>query len=98
MYPQANLEALAQRKQALLSSIRTSRAECAAHLSVIAKPIVWAEGLYARWKAVSPIVKVAAVPVGVMLKRKLFPKGGGGFAAGLLRWAPVAADLFRSRR
>lgn len=98
MYPQADLALLDQRKQALLLSIRTNRVECAARLSEVMKPVQVAEGLYARWKAISPLVKVAAVPVGVMLKRKLFPEGGGGLLSGVMRWAPMAFDIFRSRR
>ena len=95
MYPQADLDFLAQRKGALLASIRLRRLESSAQLGEVMQPVAWAESLYARWKAISPLVKVAAVPVGLLLKEKLFPQTG--MLAGVLRWAPVALNLFRSR-
>lgn len=95
MYPQANLDFLAQRKGVLLASIRLRRMECSAQLAEAMQPVAWAESLYARWKSISPLVKVAAVPVGLVLKERLFPKTG--MLAGVLRWAPVALNLFRSR-
>ena len=95
MSPQANLDSLAQRKGVLLASIRLRRLESSAQLGAVMEPVAWAESLYARWKAVSPLVKVAAMPVGALLKQKLFPQAG--MLAGLMRWAPVALNLFRSR-
>lgn len=96
MYPQGNLDRLARRKRALLIDIRARREDCAAQVQQVLQPVVWAEGIYARWKAISPALKIAAVPVGVMLKRKLFP--GGGILGKALRWAPVAISLFKSQR
>ncbi len=96
MYPQANLDLLAQRKRALMLSIRARREDCSAQLQQVMEPVVWAESIYARWKAISPAVKIAAVPIGVLLKQKLFPRGG--LVGKALRWAPVAFSLFKSKR
>jgi hypothetical protein len=96
MYPQPNLDLLSRRKLALLETIRERRSDCAGQLEKVLQPVLWAEGMYARWKAISPAVKLAAVPVGVMVKQKLFP--AGGVVGGLLRYAPMALKLFRSWR
>lgn len=93
MYPQPDLNVLAQRKQTLMRRIRSRRAECAAQAVEVLKPAVWAEGVYAKWRAISPLAKLAAVPVGMVLLRKFTPKIGG-----LLSWAPLAMNLFRAFR
>lgn len=96
MYPQANLDLLAQRKRALLGNIQARREACSEQLQAVLQPVMWIESMYARWKAISPAVKLAAVPVGVVLKQRLFP--GGGLIGKVLQWGPVALNLFRSKR
>jgi len=93
MYPQPDLSLLALRKHALMHRIRVRREECAGQMHEVMKPVVWIDGLYAKWQAISPIAKLAAVPVGLFVTRKFMPKLGG-----LLGWAPVALNLFRSFR
>jgi len=93
MYPQADLNILAFRKQALIHRIRMRRDECEIHAREVLKPVVWAEGLYEKWRAISPLVKLVAVPAGLMATRKLMPKVGG-----LLNWAPMALKIFRAFR
>ncbi|HSI07210.1 MAG: hypothetical protein ACAH89_07790 [Rariglobus sp.] len=93
MYPQADLNILAFRKRALMHRIRVRRDECEEHAHEVMKPAVWIAGLYAKWRAISPLAKLAAVPAGLFVARKFMPKLGG-----LLSWAPVAMNLIRALR
>lgn len=96
MYPQAELNALAERKAALLARITVERDECALHLSQALKPVEWLAQAYAKWRTISPFVKVAAVPLGLFLKHKLLAKAAGGErGGGLFRWVPSLIQLFR---
>ena len=97
MYPQTDLKYLEQRKSNLRGRIHARRSACAEELGRVLRPVVWGEGLWAKWKAISPIVKLTAVPVGLLLRDKLFPKSGG-VIGGLIRWGPLALNLFRSMR
>lgn len=93
MYPQPDLNLLALRKRTLMHRIRVRRDECADQAHEVLKPVVWIDGLYAKWRAISPLAKLAAVPVGLFITRKFMPKLGG-----LLSWAPVAMNLIRALR
>ncbi|TSJ76969.1 hypothetical protein [Rariglobus hedericola] len=63
----------------------------------VLRPVTWLEQAYAQWKAISPIVKFGAIPLGFLLKKKVFPKSGG-LISGLFRWGPTAFSLFKSMR
>lgn len=93
MYPQPDLNILAIRKRALVHRIRVRREECAVHAHEVLKPAEWASGMYAKWQAVSPFTKMAAVPLGLLVTRKLMPK-----ISGLISWAPMALNIFRAFR
>ena len=97
MYPKVDLEILEQRKAALRTRIRVRRAACAIEIDRVLRPAVWLEGAYAKWKAISPLVKVGAIPLGLLLKNKLFPRSGG-LISGLVRWGPTAFNLLRAMR
>ena len=97
MYPKVDLEVLAQRKERLRSRIRSRRETCAVEFERVLRPVVWLEDIYAKWKALSPLVKLGAIPLGIFLKKKVFPRSGG-VIGGLWRWAPLALDLFRMSR
>jgi len=97
MYPQIDLKYLEQRKASLRGRIHVRRSESAVAIERVLRPVVWAEGLWMKWKAISPVVKLTALPLGFLLKNKLFPKSGG-VISGLFRWGPLALNLFRSMR
>ncbi len=93
MYPHPDLTILAVKKHALMHRIRVRREECAVHVHEVLKPAEWAAGMYAKWQAVSPFTKLAAVPLGLLVTRKLMPKIGT-----LIGWAPMALKVFRAFR
>ncbi len=97
MYPKIDLEILANRRKAMRIRIRDRRALLVIDAANISRPIVWAEDMWAKWKAISPFAKLAAIPLGFFVKRKVFPKSGG-WISGLIRFAPTAFTIFKAMR
>ena len=96
MYAQRELTRLALRKTLLTRRIRRRREVCAAQIADVTRPLAWLDGLRASWGRVSPVAKMAAVPLGLLLKKAFFPKAR--LLGALIRWAPLAVSLFRSVR
>ncbi len=96
MYPTGELNELAQRKQALRVRIAAHRAECVAYAEHVARPIAAIDRIAAQWKRISPYAKLAAIPLGFLLQRRMAKKQA--VASGWKRWlklAPVAMSAVR---
>ncbi len=96
MYPTGELNELAQRKQALRVRIAAHRAECVAYAEHVARPIAAIDRISAQWKRISPYAKLAAIPLGFLLQRRMAKKPV--VAGGWKRWlklAPVAMSAVR---
>jgi hypothetical protein len=93
MYPQAELRVLAARKAALRHRIHEGRVECAEAIVTLARPIEWLDRALAQWKKLSPVLKLAAVPLVLLLKRKMAPRTR--ILGTILRWGPLAYGAFR---
>jgi hypothetical protein len=93
MYPQGELTALAARKAALHRRIAYHRAQCQLASAGLAQPLQWADRGLALWRRLSPYFKVAAVPLALLVKKKLFPRTA--LLSSLLRFAPAAFSMFR---
>ncbi len=96
MYAQRELTRLALRKTLVARRIRARRELCAGQIAEVTKPLGWLDALRTRWSQVSSVAKVAAVPLGLLLKKTFFPKAH--LLGSLIRWAPVAVSIFRSVR
>lgn len=96
MYPQRELNDLATYKARLRRAIAFRRAQCVVAATQVAKPLEWLDRAIAFWRRLSPFTKLAAVPLGFLMKRTLFPKGK--ILGALVRWAPLAFGVFRSAR
>jgi hypothetical protein len=94
MYPNGELNELAAQKFALRRRIQVRRAECAIAAEGAARPIEWLDRAIATWRKISPLTKVAAVPLAMLLKRTLFRRAK--ILGSLLRWGPLAFRVFRS--
>lgn len=94
MYPSGELQALARRKVHLRGSISYHRWQCRQAAARLAQPLAWIDRVWAQWQRISPFFKMAAMPLGFLLKRSLFPKLG--LFSTLLRWAPAAFSAFRA--
>ncbi len=97
MHPQAELVVLSQRKRDLLRSIRARREDFAGQIEQALQPLRWADTVYAKWREISPGLRLMGELPGHALNQKLSPKTGDG-VGGLFRWAPLALNLFRSMR
>jgi hypothetical protein len=101
MYPAAELTELAARKSRLRRAIAVSRLQCVAAAAEIARPIGVADHLVAQWHKISPFAKIAAVPLGFVLRRRLMPLRRTGLLGQALKWMPTvlgAARVFSARR
>lgn len=93
MYPNGELNRLAVHKLALRQRIYLRRRLCVATATRIAQPIGRIDHLIAQWRRISPIAKLAAVPMAFMFKRAVFPRAK--IVGKLLRWGPLAFKVFR---
>lgn len=75
MYPAEELNDLARRKAALRSRISSTRLRCAAAAGEVARPIAWIDRFVAQWRRISPLAKLAALPLGFLLRRTLVGRG-----------------------
>lgn len=94
MYPDGELSELAVHKLALRQRIFLRRRQCIAAARRISEPVEKIDELMAKWRRISPIAKVAALPLAVLLKRTLFRRAK--LLGSALRWGPLAFKVFRS--
>jgi hypothetical protein len=87
MYPRKELAVLAGKKAVLLDRICVRRDELAEAAARLAEPIEVVDRLADRWRRVSPMVKLASVPLGLLLRRVLMKRARKLSAA--LRWGPL---------
>ena len=66
MYPSEELRFLAASKEALREQIFVRREICAVAAARVARPIAWLDRVQARWHNLSPLVKMAALPAGLL--------------------------------
>jgi hypothetical protein len=93
MYPRKELTILAERKAVLLDRICTTRDELMAAAERVAEPIEVVDGLIERWRRISPMAKLAAVPLGFLLRRLVMKRARKLSAA--LRWGPLLFSAVR---
>lgn len=96
MYPRRDLIALEQRKIHLRGRIAARRAQCREAAVALARPVEQLDHLVAQWRRISPLLKAAALPLGWVLKRALFPRWRIG--SSLLRWVPAVFSAWRTFR
>jgi len=94
MYPQQDLIRIAGHKAALRHNIALQRARCADAAAGVAQPIEFVDRVCAFWRDLSPIVQIAAVPLGVAAARALFPRFR--ILRKLVRWSPLVFAAMRA--
>jgi hypothetical protein len=94
MYPQQELNRLADRKAALRRDIAFRRAQCAEAAARVARPLEWLDRMLAFWRRLSPFVPFAALPLGLLLKHSLARRTR--VLGTLLRWGPPVLGVVRS--
>jgi len=101
MYPTAELTALARRKVALREKISVNRLRCATLAGQVARPLNWIDRALAQWRKISPMTKLAALPLGLLLRRAVVPGRKTRFFGRAMRLVPVvlsAVKLLKSQR
>ena len=93
MYPQRELIRLTTYKVWLRRRIAHRRTECTVAATRIARPFAWLDRMLAFWRQLSPVARVAALPLGVLVTRTIFPKVK--FLGSLLRWGPLVYGVVR---
>ena len=93
MYPTRELIRLAAHKAALRRDIAIHRAECAEAAAELARPFEWLDRALAWWRKVSPIAKLAAIPLGGLASRMIFKRLK--IIGPLVRWGPTIFNLVR---
>ncbi len=93
MYPQDELKRLALYKAELVQRIGLRRAACVAAAAHLAKPLSWLDRAQAFWRSFSSLTRLAALPLGLLVQRTLFPRVR--VIGILLRWAPPLVALLR---
>lgn len=93
MYPQRELNQLAIYKAALQRDIaihRTQYTKAAAHM---AQPFAMLDRFVAIWRRLSPLAIFAAVPLGFLVQRAVFPRIK--VLRPLVRWGPLIFNAVR---
>jgi hypothetical protein len=101
MYPSAELTELGQRKSALRARIAGSRLACSALAGEVARPLNWIDRGIEQWRRIPPMAKIAALPLGLLLRRAVFPAKKTHLAGKAVRLLPLvmgAFKLFKAQR
>ena len=93
MYPEFELNRLAALKAGLRRRIGVQRTTCARAATQVLRPLAWLDRALALWDRVSPLAKIAAVPLGFLLKRS--PSAPPRLLGKLLRWGPIVLGAVR---
>jgi hypothetical protein len=96
MYPQRELTRLAAHKAALQWNIARRRAQCTEAATRMARPFEWLDRMLALVRRISPLVKFAAVPLGVLAVRTVLPRRK--ILGSLARWSPFVFGAVRGIR
>ena len=94
MYPAQELIRLAGRKAALQRVIGRRRIQCSEAAARASQPLVWLDRMVAYWRQLSPLARLAVVPLGFVVQRTLFSRRK--LLGSLVRWAPLAFTALRS--
>jgi hypothetical protein len=88
MDPQRELALVAARKRALRERIAHRRRLVAKEFIRVEKPLAWLDRAVALWREIPTVAKLAVVPLGLVLIKKIFFRHKKMLAP-LLRWAPT---------
>ena len=93
MYPQRELKRLATHKVWQRRRIVVHRFDCVAAATRVARPFALLDRVMGFWRRLSPFAQLAALPLGVLVTRKFFPRLKT--LGALLRWGPLVFGAVR---
>ena len=94
MYPQRELIRLTAAKAVLQRKIVARRAHCAEAAARAARPLAWLDTMLALWRRLTPLALFAAVPLGWVVTRTVFPRMK--MLGKLVRWSPLIFGAVRA--
>lgn len=94
MYAHRELSRLAEKRVLLQLDIALRRSECVRAAARVARPLEWLDRAVAFWRRISPLARMAIVPLALLAGRRLLPSRG--FMGSVLRWGPLVASAVRS--
>jgi hypothetical protein len=92
MYPSRELSRLAAHKQLRRGRICAHRVACVRDVARLARPWLWLDRALIMWRQLSPWLKIAAVPLGLLAKRSSVTRPLGPW----LRWLPIVSTVARA--
>lgn len=93
MYPSDDLKRLAAHKAACRRKIALRRVRGVRLAARVLEPLAWLDRMVAHWRRLSPLARLALVPLGAGLIRAAAPRRR--LLGTLLRWAPLAFRAVR---
>jgi hypothetical protein len=96
MYPQPQLNHLAAQKAALRWNIAVRRTQCAEAAARVVKPVQWLDRMLALWRRLPPLPLFAAMPLGFLVTRAIFPRQK--ILGAIVRWSPLVFGAVRGIR
>jgi len=93
MYPDLELTRLAALKAGLRQRIGVQRTQCVLAATQVLRPLAWLDRALALWDRVSPLAKIAAIPLGFLLKAS--SSAPPRLLGKLLRWGPLVLGAVR---
>ena len=96
MHSTAELIRLAAHKATLRRKIALRRVECATAAAKVLQPLDWLDRASALWKKRSPFAQLAALPLGLLMRRVASPRFK--VLTVVAQWAPVVIGALRSSR
>lgn len=93
MYPAGELTKLAARKDLLRRRIALRRVATIVVAQRIVRPLRLVDRIVGEWRRLSPLVKLAGIPLGALLGRSLHRRRR--LIGKLIRWGPVLASVWR---
>lgn len=100
MYPASELNELGRRKFLLRQRIAVTRLHCVTLAGEAARPVQLLDRLVAQWRRISPLAKLAFVPLALLFSRRL-SRGRRSWFRRLLGLLPVVlrgVRMFRAHR
>ncbi len=96
MYPGGELIALGRSKAVLRRRITVRRWQCVDAATSASRSLAWVDRLLAGWRRISPLVKLAAVPLVFRFRRPLVRRTRR--LATAMRWLPFVLEVARTVR
>lgn len=93
MYPHGELTRLLDRKAELRRRIAVSRLACMIDAAEVTRPLAWLDQVAATWRGMRPLVRLAAVPLGLWLLRSF--RRRFRVVSTVLRWGPLVLGALR---